>query len=276
MLKLLRNTLPVCFIAFVLCMPTSLFGQLSKVHYIPPLPYFYTTAANDDYFKSVYIYVSTPEPVANFSIRPLGSPASSWITASVTNNSSYSSALDRNIIGAIANDVTAQHIFQNKGYKIVSDKEIYVSVRVRHDYHAGAIVSKGLDGLGTRFRVAGMERTTNDDMSFFSVVSTQNNNTISFEANGAPITSLNTALPTSVQLNKDEVFIASFYGNDVVANIGTLITSTKEIVVSTGSLYGSFSNEIIDNPPLTPQDEKNYFTGGDMGIDQLVLSLIHI
>ena len=270
MLKLLRNTLPVCFIAFVLCMPTSLFGQLSKVHYIPPLPYFYTTAANDDYFKSVYIYVSTPEPVANFSIRPLGSPASSWITASVTNNSSYSSALDRNIIGAIANDVTAQHIFQNKGYKIVSDKEIYVSVRVRHDYHAGAIVSKGLDGLGTRFRVAGMERTTNDDMSFFSVVSTQNNNTISFEANGAPITSLNTALPTSVQLNKDEVFIASFYGNDVVANIGTLITSTKEIVVSTGSLYGSFSNEIIDNPPLTPQDEKNYFTGGDMGIDQLV------
>ena len=269
MLKLLRNTVPICFIAFVLCMPTSLFGQLSKVHYIPPLPYF-DTAANDDYFKSVYIYVSTPEPVANFSIRPLGSPASSWISASVTNNSSYSSALDRNIIGAIANDVTAQHIFENKGYKIVSDKEIYVSVRVRHDYHAGAIVSKGLDGLGTRFRVAGMERTTNNDMSFFSVVSTQNNNTISFEANGAPLTSLNAALPTSVQLNKDEVFIASFYGNDVVANIGTLITSTKEIVVNTGSLYGSFSNEIIDSPPLTPQDEKNYFTGGDMGMDQLV------
>ena len=270
MLKLLRNTVPICVIAAFLCLPTSLFGQLSKVHYIPPLPYFQTTNAAEDYFYSVYIYVSTPEPVANFSIRPLGSPSSAWVSASVTNNSSYSSALDRNIIGAVASDLTAQHIFQNKGYKIVSDKEIYVSVRVRHNFHAGAIVSKGLDGLGTRFRVAGMERTTSNDMSFFSIVSTQNNNTISFEANGAPLTSLNTALPTSVQLNKDEVFIASFYENDVVANIGTLITSTKEIVVSTGSLYGSFSNEILDSPPLTPQDEKNYFTGGDMGIDQLV------
>jgi hypothetical protein len=115
-----------------------------------------------------------------------------------------------------------------------------------------------------------MERTTSNDMSFFSIISTQNNNAISFTANGAPTTSLNSPLPTSVILNKDEVFIASFYSDDAVNNIGTLITSTKEIVVNTGSLYGSFSNEIIDNPYLTPEDEKNYFTGGDMGIDQLV------
>ena len=76
-------------------------------------------------------------------------------------------------------------------------------------------------------------------MSFFSIVSTQNNNAISFTANGAPTTSLNSPLPTSVILDKDEVFIASFYSDDVIDNIGTLITSTKDIVVNTGTLYGS-------------------------------------
>lgn len=270
MLKLFRNILPVFVTVLYMCMSSSLFGQLSKVHYLPPLPYFQTANAAEDYFNSVYIYISTPEPVANFSIRPLGSTASSWVSASVTNNSSYRFELNRDIIGAYAEDFSAQHVFQNKGYKVVSDKEIYVSVRVRHNFHAGAIVSKGLDGLGTRFRVAGMERTTSSDMSFFSIVSTQNNNAITFTANGAPSTSLNSPLPTSVILNKDEVFIASFYSDAVIDNIGTLITSTKDIVVNTGTLYGSFSNEIIDNPYLTPQDEKTYFTGGDMGIDQLV------
>jgi gliding motility-associated-like protein len=240
------------------------------VHYIPPLPYSQTTNIEQDYFKSVFVFISTPEPVANFSIRPLGSPESAWISASVSKNNSYQLELNRDVIGANPQDFSAQHKFQKKGYKIVSDKEIYVSVRARHNNHAGAIVSKGLDGLGTRFRVAGMERTTPNDMSFFSIVSTQNNNAISFAANGTLTTTLGAALPSSVMLNKDEVFIASFEAIDVVNNIGTLITSTKDIVVNTGTLYGSFSNEIIDNVYLTPQDEKNYFTGGDMGIDQLV------
>ena len=270
MLKLLRNILSICITAFYLCLPTSLFGQLSKVHYIPPLPYSQTTNIEQDYFKSVFVFISTPEPVANFSIRPLGSPESAWISASVSKNNSYQLELNRDVIGANPQDFSAQYKFQKKGYKIVSDKEIYVSVRARHNNHAGAIVSKGLDGLGTRFRVAGMERTTPNDMSFFSIVSTQNNNAISFAANGALTTTLGAPLPSSVMLNKDEVFIASFEAIDVVNNIGTLITSTKDIVVNTGTLYGSFSNEIIDNPYLTPEDEKSYFTGGDMGIDQLV------
>ena len=180
MLKLLRNIFSICITAFYLCLPTSLFGQLSKVHYIPPLPYSQTTNIEQDYFKSVFVFISTPEPVANFSIRPLGSPESAWISASVSKNNSYQLELNRDVIGANPQDFSAQYKFQKKGYKIVSDKEIYVSVRARHNNHAGAIVSKGLDGLGTRFRVAGMERTTPNDMSFFSIVSTQNNNAISF------------------------------------------------------------------------------------------------
>ena len=270
MLKFFRSILPIFVTALYMCLSSSLFGQLSKVHYIPPLPYSQAISSGQDYFKSVFVFISTPEPVANFSIRPLGSPESAWISASVSNNSSYQLELNLDIIGANPKEFSAQHIFQKKGYKVVSDKEIYVSIRARDDNHAGAIVSKGLDGLGTRFRVAGMERTTSNDMSFFSIVSTQNNNAISFAANSTLTTTLGAALPSSVMLNKDEVFIASFEAIDVVNNIGTLITSTKDIVVNTGTLYGSFSNEIIDNVYLTPQDEKNYFTGGDMGIDQLV------
>ena len=249
---------------------TYVYGQLSKVHYISPLPY---GGYGDisDYFNSVHLYVSTPEDQATFTIRPLGSPISDWSPpVVVTKNTSYKVKLENNIIGAIPQDFPAKNVFSNKGYEIVSDKEIYVSVRAKHDYHAGAIVSKGLDGLGKRFRVAGMERTTSNDMSFFSIASTKNNTIIDFTSDPSLRTSQGIPLPPNVTLDKHEVFIALFYGENVVRNIGTLIESNKDIVVTTGTMYGSFSNEIIDSPRLTSYDRTDYFTGGDMGIDQLV------
>ena len=270
MLKPLRNITYAYIIAVFLISSTMMFSQLSKVHYIPPMPSAGVSNAEDS-FESVYIYLSTPESEANFTIKPLGSPASEWITGSVTNANSYKLLLDRNVIGAYTEDPASTNVFQDKGYHVTSDKEMYVSVRARHRNHAGAIVSKGLDGYGKRFRVAGMERTaTNNDSSFFSIVSTQDNNAISFTADASLLTSKGTTLPTDLVLNKDEVFIVSFSRENIVKNIGTLITSTKDIVVTTGTMYGSFSNEIIDSPPLTADDNKDYFTGGDMGMDQLV------
>ncbi|MDA0327279.1 MAG: hypothetical protein O3C47_08885, partial [Bacteroidetes bacterium] len=252
---------------------SSIYGQLSKVHYIPPLPYdiFRTTNPNDYYFGSVHIYVSTPEPTATFTIRPLGGAVSDWSSEIVvTKENSYKSVLNPNIIGVSPENFPIKNVFSNKGYQIVSDKEIYVSIRAKHQYHAGAIVSKGSDGLGKRFRLAGMERTTDSDMSFFSIVSTQNNTTINFTTDPTLITSQGGPLTPNVTLNKHEVFIAIFEGENVVKNIGTLVESNKDILVNTGTMYGSFSNEIIDSPPLTSADETLYYTGGDMGMDQLV------
>ena len=100
-------------------------------------------------------------------------------------------------------------------------------------------MSKGLDGLGTRFRVAGMERTTSNDMSFFSIVSTQNNNAISFAANSTLTTTLGAALPSSVMLNKDEVF------------------GTVEAVKTVSDLFIPLSGEVIEfNESLESEPEK--------------------
>ena len=269
-MKMHLNTIKLTVVFMLLWAFTSVYGQLSKVHYIPPLPS--ANISNGRYtFDSAYIYISTPESLANFTIKPLGSPPSEWFTGSVTKTNSYKRLLDREVMGAYTENFTSTNVFNDKGYQIISDKEIYVSVRVKAENHAGAVVSKGLDGYGKRFRVAGMERTgAGGDSSFFSIISTEDNNNISFVADRFLLTSKNTDLPTDLVLNKEEAFIVSFAGENIVKNIGTLITSTKDIVVTTGTMYGSFSNEIIESPDLSPYDNTNYFTGGDMGIDQLV------
>lgn len=268
---MLLNTIKrIAVFVLLLWVSTAVYGQLSKVHYIPPLPYL-GVENNSDYFKTVHIYVSTPEPTATFTIRPLGGAVSDWSPEIVvTKENSYKGMLTPSIIGALPQDLPIKNVFSNKGYQIVSDKEIYVSIRAKHPWHAGAIVSKGSDGLGKRFRLAGMERTTNSDMSFFSIVSTQNNTTINFTSDPTLITSQGGPLTPNVTLNKHEVFIAIFEGENVVKNIGTLVESNKDIIVNTGTMYGSFSNEIINPPYLSPFDRTDYYTGGDMGMDQLV------
>ena len=270
-MKMLMNTIKrIAVFVLLLWVSTAVYGQLSKVHYIPPLPYF-GVGGQSDYFDTVHIYVSTPEPTATFTIRPLGGAVSDWSPEIVvTKENSYKGMLNPSIIGALPQDLPIKNVFSNKGYQIVSDKEIYVSIRAKHQSHAGAIVSKGSDGLGKRFRLAGMERTTKFDMSFFSIVSTQNNTTINFTTDPTLITSQGGPLTPNVTLNKHEVFIAIFEGENVVKNIGTLVESNKDIIVNTGTMYGSFSNEIIDSPPLTIDDVTLYYTGGDMGMDQLV------
>ena len=76
-------------------------------------------------------------------------------------------------------------------------------------------------------------------------------------------------------LDKNEVYnktIAVFNGihNDLF--IGTLIESqNNDIVVNSGSILGSFSNEIIDDPDFFSGEEAvGYLNGSDMGIDQII------
>ena len=247
-------------------------AQLSTKHYIPPLPFQGEANPNANYFRTVHMYISTPAERANFIIKPFGSGSEQWISGVVLNNASYKVQLNNNIIGSLpVNPNTFNYGVTGKGYEVTSDREVYVSIRVKHNFHAGAIVSKGFNGLGKRFRVGAMERTgANNDMGFFSIVSVSDNNQISFTADSNLVALNGLNLPNDLILNNGESFVATFIEENITRFIGTLIESSEDIVVNTGTLYGSFSNEIIDNVELSANDRTDYFTGGDMGIDQLV------
>ena len=123
-----------CVLVSVL-IPFVAFGQLSKQHYLPPVPqYVYETA---------HLYISTPYDEVQFTIKPIGQPPSSWITSTVSNTNSYKIRLEYNQIGANPTEFNSSKIFENKGYEIIANREIYVSLRLKSTNHAGSLVSKG-------------------------------------------------------------------------------------------------------------------------------------
>ena len=252
-----------CVLVSVL-IPLVAFGQLSKQHYLPPVPqYVYETA---------HLYISTPYDEVQFTIKPIGQPPSSWITSTVSNTNSYKISLEYNQIGANPTGFNSSKIFENKGYEVVANREVYVSLRLKSTNHAGSLVSKGLDGLGKTFRVGGMEREESNDYSFFSIMATKNNTLVEFTFDpNLKAQNSDGFIPLSVVLQKNETYLGLFNGNDNSLFIGTLIESNNDIVVNSGSIIGSFSNQIIDSPEFFPGEEDfGYLNGSDMGFDQLV------
>ena len=253
-----------CYVLTSVLVPLVALGQLSKQHYLPPVPQFV--------YETAHLYISTPYDEVQFTIKPIGQPPSSWITSSVNNTSSYKIRLDYTQIGANPTEFNSSKIFENKGYEIIANREIYVSLRLKSTNHAGSLVSKGLDGLGKTFRVGGMERQESDDYSFFSIMATKNNTLVEFDFDpNLQAQNSDGFIPLSVVLQKNETYLGLFNGNNNSLFIGTLIKSNNDIVVNSGSIIGSFSNQIIDSPDFFPGEEDfGYLNGSDMGFDQLV------
>jgi hypothetical protein len=162
---------------------TSLFSQLSKKHYIPPV----TGASNTSGPGSQILYISTPSTSkVNYTVRyggDIGTTATSgtpFATGQVTNGDP-----EQVLIANDPADNTVQwsEIFVNpsltevvsdKGFVIEADSEIYVSYRFYsvNEYQAGALVSKGISALGTRFR-SGMlqnQSASSGHLGFISVM----------------------------------------------------------------------------------------------------------
>ncbi|WP_445757050.1 T9SS type B sorting domain-containing protein [Polaribacter sp.] len=222
-------------------------AQLSKKHFIPPL-------TSSDGFTDQYIYISTPStnavpytitPIGNSSITGTvkkGDPREISILASV--GPTGGSQLEIPLSSINSNKIT------DKGFIIAADEPIYVSVRVRSTaaffgelVHAGALVSKGQAALGKEFRIGGFKRepfTNLSDLTFASIMATQNNTPISITV-PAGITLVNGIIPSNIILNTGESYIVAAQGTTNSNNLlGSLITSTKDIVVNSGSAWGSF------------------------------------
>ena len=258
---------PRIFYLVLIAMLLSFFSnaQLSKQHYIPPVP--------DRVFESAHLYISTPHENVQFTIKPIGQPSSSWVVGTLSDTNSYKIQVANSQAGAKPWNYGPDYVFANKGFEVFATREVYVSLRLRAQNHAGSLVSKGVDGLGKSFRVGGMERQGENDYSFFSIMGTKNNTIVNLSFDPALRTSITQdELPQTIVLDKNETYIAEFNGihNDLF--IGTLIESQNhDIIVNSGSVLGSFSNQIIDSPDFFSGEESiGYLNGSDMGIDQII------
>ncbi|RED44951.1 T9SS type B sorting domain-containing protein [Seonamhaeicola aphaedonensis] len=270
--SLLRNLLFV----LVLLFSSIGYSQLSKKHYIPPL-----TESGDGSSapQDQYIYISTPSNLpVNITIKPVGLGTNGHINGSVSKNNPfiYSIGTGRDTQLFVNHNETSS-IKSNKGYIIEAQDLIYVSVRINAGSQAGALVSKGENGLGTTFRIGaftnqagrtsriqnGVTTYSENLMSFLCVMATEDNTTITFSDidNNTEVENFSGTFPYDRVLNKGESYCiamnsysAVYPNNNKTGLIGSLITSNKPIVVNCGSANGSF-------------DAGN---GRDYGIDQIV------
>ncbi|MDA9887295.1 IgGFc-binding protein [Flavobacteriaceae bacterium] len=267
------------FAIFFLIIHVSLFAQLSKVHYLPPIAYSSETGSNAIPNQGHYFYISTPSTSSvTVNVYAVGGATT---TVEVSNANPYVFTIDdpggfndsQIAIGASSSDTatTTSIISTNKGYIVEADSSIYVALRIASDSQAGALVSKGGAALGTDFRIGAFTNYNGQASysSFLSVMATENATTITINniLEGVDILDFNEqTLGTdgvgylnsiTFTLNRGEsytIVTRSDQGTDVLSEleaastqktnsdglIGTYVGSTKPIVVNSGSLNGSF------------------------------------
>ena len=152
---------------------TSVYSQLSKTHYIPPVA--------GQNVSDHMIYISTPSTgYINVTIKPIGGTRTDWKTRTVSNDDpwDFSTGTGRGDIIRDINDLNG--VINNSGYIIESQGLTYASFRLNStqqtcrdtpggptypcNYHSGAYVSKGESALGSRLRTATFTNTSNSTL----------------------------------------------------------------------------------------------------------------
>ena len=242
------------------------YSQLSKTHYIPPV----TGDGGGNGPGIQRIYLSTPGSDVKYTVRyggEIGTTATSgtvYASGSVSNTASEEIVLSDQPIGGQQSwgEIFVQEdeaeVILNKGFVITADEEIYVSYRfVSSSYNqAGAIVSKGISSLGTRFRAGMLQNYDGSHLGFISVMATENNTIIDFDLPGS-VQTTGGQNDHSITLNKFQSYFIVNKDNINSLN-GSLITSDKPISVNSGG-FGSFDSSSA---------------GQDYGVDQIVGSTI--
>lgn len=227
------------------------YGQLSDLHYLPPLK----QGSNNSAVKDQVIYLSTPETIAFTVNAYIGISATPSATFSISNLSPgvYNLPDGDNDITMVKNDNTGV-VISNGGlrFESVGGQKFYVNYRGTSSAQATSLTSKGRQALGTKFKWGGAPNyaTTSEITTALGIMATEDNTVVDItgydpncefrlQNNRGGITS-NTI---QVTLNKNQSFVLEAYTNQTTANIdgwlGASIAATKNIAISNGGLnYG--------------------------------------
>ena len=250
----------ICVLVLLLSVQLS-FAQLSRTHYIPPIS---TADDSNAVPQNQFLHISTPSQTpVSITVTEIGGTTS---VLSASNAIPLEILIGSGVNTPFVADVnTTGTKYTNKGYSIQAEQPVYASVRLvagTSQNQAGSLVSKGLSGLGTTFRVGTFTNqktftsTNLDYLNFVSVMATENNTQVDF-SDLPPGIIIENNTPTSVVLNYGESYVIALNPAAAPANrdglVGALVSATKPIVVNCGSSNGSNSTG----------------NGRDFGIDQI-------
>ncbi|MDB9529489.1 DUF4347 domain-containing protein, partial [Oscillatoria sp. CS-180] len=222
------------------------FNEPRSEHYLPPRPGGSTHADNP-----MKLLITTEQPTATGVISFPGT-STAPINFSITEGTSeYSLTLGTTDTGG----TTAFNTVGNSGIKILTDSREPVNVQlVQEDSNGQSFLSsKGLDALGTEFYAGEMAdenaAETNAPASIISVMATENNTQVTFQApNAATWNWAGTSSQTqTVTLQAGETYIIQPENNTTSNITGAYITSTKPIAVSNGNFGVRLSGNAVDN-----------------------------
>ena len=265
-MKIRFNAVRLTVVFALILFASRAFGQLSKVHYIPPISISEESGNNSPFEQ--WIYISTPNNSnVQYVIKPLGGGGDIVGLVSNSNPAKHSTRTSNNDYDTqfvVPNSSTGT-VLTNRGYVIEADQPIYISVRLASSAQAGALVSKGNDALGQNFLLGSfanvLSNSSNDSglANFFSMLATEDNTTIQVQfPNTVVLENYSGTYPLTVTLNKNESYVGLLDVSEALGNrnglLGAQITSDKPIAVNTGSAAGT-------NGPGSPRD---------FGIDQIV------
>ena len=269
----------ISILLFLLIGGSSGYAQLSKIHYIPPVAFADDADARPN--GGQFLYISTPSTTAvNVVITPVGgAPQAVAITndSPYRYEIQGDGGLGPSQQALVANNTNqTARVHVDKGYIVQAvESEIYVALRVRGGggLQAGALVSKGLAALGTNFRAGTFTNyfPSAAFVSFISVMGTEagtiltinnideNVDLVDVDEGALGSNAFNQLNDIVVNLNRGDTYTLaaiSVGGADVPGAqeahpshsyngdglIGARISSSKPIVVNTGSMDGSFSD----------------------------------
>ncbi|CAM4037933.1 T9SS type B sorting domain-containing protein [Flavobacterium weaverense] len=267
------------------------FAQLSKTHYIPPLATAaYTTGStvtqSSVYPNNQYLYISTPSTsYVNFTIELLGLGTSRIINGTVKLNEPYRldfpNPLDLssgNFTQILLNRDQIHTVLNSKGIIIEAAEPVFAAIRLTagisssavtstpNSNQASGLISKGLAGLGKKFRIGaftnkGTSTGSLNYLTFASILATKNNTRIDFSDIKPGVTLINGATfgntPPFITLQRGESFVIAVICNTAANRdglIGGLIEASEPIAVNCGSFGGTNGTG----------------SGMDLGFDQIV------
>ncbi len=285
----------ILIILLLLSCNTSLYAQLSDMHFFPPLK----QNTNSRSIEQQAFYISTPETTA-FTVQIFrGNSLTPLTTYSISNTApaKYDLANGNNDITLI-NDANTGVVISNSGLRFQSTggEKFYVNYRGRCSAQAASLTLKGRKALGTTFKWGGIPNRAaignNTNLSAtLGIMATEDNTSVTISnydpncvfrlgANPQGITD-NTITKT---LNKGESFVLEAVIKENAANstgwLGASIVSNNKIAISNGNLNsGVVANDSrrdsgIDQPVPEVSLGKEYIFIRGNGTDQTEFPII--
>ncbi|WP_243834442.1 T9SS type B sorting domain-containing protein [Maribacter caenipelagi] len=274
------------FLLFFLIAFSSFLGtaQLSDLHYLPPMK----QGQNNAGIQNQAIYLSTPEttPFNVYVYRGTSNTVERTITIDNLNPGVWTLGNGDNNITLVDNNNTGV-VLNNSGLRFISagGEKFYVNYRGKSGSQAASLTAKGRQAMGTNFKWGGVPNkgTHSSKSNTLGIMATEDNTTVVLSGydpgcefrvgtNRAGIT----ANSHTITLNANESFVYETYigTNYTKAHedgwIGASIVSTKDIVISNGSInFGSQDNQShrdagIDQPvPINKLGKEYVFIRGN-------------